>query len=342
MRWHRRNMNAFLRYDLLIALGAGVFVSVFLLTSCVDTGSDPNSGVSDRRHPSAAKGNSVVEGLGGRAILPAADSNTVVGDVAGPTVLLGYSREAFKENPIASFMYFVPLIAPTLVDNISSVNNEQQVGIISYEKKVTSKSFMVTCEFEMRGKGFHKNTFDPAGMIAEHTEELKKGEMLTSTLDYIKFEGEGVGRIEARGTITDSAETVTEVNVQFNARGRKSPVTIGLYDIKPNDGHYRYENRTNQTVARVNMLTFKKTETVPRMGVKVASISTNPDAEGFWDNVKGAIANLIIRPPKVDIVGNQAMLDFGYALLKEEPAFTFPKATNIKETRVTETASANP
>jgi len=72
------------------------------------------------------------------------------------------------------------------------------------------------------------NTFDPAGMIAAHTDELKKGETLTNMLDYIKFDGEGFGIFEVKGRITGSTRTVTEFDMQFNARGHKSPVTIGL------------------------------------------------------------------------------------------------------------------
>jgi hypothetical protein len=64
-----------------------------------------------------------------------ADGNDPDKDSNGPTMIMSYSKKKFIKNPIASFMYFVPLIAPTLVDNTSSVNNEQQEGIISYEKK---------------------------------------------------------------------------------------------------------------------------------------------------------------------------------------------------------------
>jgi len=72
----------------------------------------------------------------------------------------------------------------------------------------------------------------------------QKGETLTNMLDYIKFEGEGFGLIEVKGTMTGSTPTVTEVVLHFNARGHKSPVTVGLYDIKPKDGQYNYENRS--------------------------------------------------------------------------------------------------
>jgi hypothetical protein len=252
-------------------------------------------------------------------------------------MIMSYSKEKFAKNPIASFAYFVPLIAPSLVDNISSVNNEQLVGIISHEIRVDAKSFHVACEFEILGSGFHMNTFDTAGMMAAQTDELKKGKALTNLLDYIKFDGDGFGMIEVKGTITGSTRIVTEVDIQFNARGHKSPVTIGLYDIKPKDGEYNYEDRSNKVVARVNTLAFKKTtEPVPRMGIKVASISDPAGSEGFFSGLKAVIANLIIKPSQVTKLGNTTMLEFGYALLQKNPTFTFPKAKNIKAIKIVE------
>ncbi len=255
------------------------------------------------------------------------------GESSGPTVRLNYSTGTFEENPISSFLYFIPLIALTRVDTQTSADNNQTVRVISYERKITANSFQVVCKFEIRGKGFHKSIFEPAGMITTHTAELKGNELLARTLDYIKFEGEGVGRIEVEGTIDNSMETVTEVKLQFNPRGGKSPVTIGLYDIKPKDGQYRYENRSNEMVARVNTLTFKKSKRLPRLGVRVASITKATKSHGLIARIKGTIANLLIKPPKIDRLGNETMLNFGYAILKQEPEFTFPKARNIKEDR---------
>lgn len=303
-----------LRNNRLIALFVVTFICIFLLTPYVVLSSAPNSQMSSS------------ESL--------ADGNDAAKDSNGPTMIMSYSKKEYVKNPIESFMYFVPLIAPTLVDNISSVNNEQQVGIISYEKIVTSKSFYLTCEFEILGSGFNMNTFDYAGMIAAHTDELKKGEPLTDMLDYIKFNGEGFGCIEVKGTLTGSTPTVTEVDMQFNARGHKSPVTIGLYDIKPKDGQYKYENRSNRIVARVNSLVFKKTENTPRMGIIVASISDAEESESFVSCIKGCIANLFITPPNVDKLGNTTMLEFGDALLQKKAEFTFPKAKNIKESKI--------
>ena len=194
----------------------------------------------------------------------------------------------------------------------------------------------VPCELKMLRKGFHKNTFDSAGMITAHTDELKKGKSLTNMLDYIKFEGEGFGRIEVKGTMTGSTLTVTEIDLQFNARGHKSPINVGLYDIKPKDGQYKYENRSNQIVARVNTLAFRKAKKTPRMGIKVASVSKSEGSESFWNRVKGVIANLFIDSPKVEELSNTTMLEFGYALLQKNTTFTFPKAKNIKESKIVE------
>lgn len=263
----------------------------------------------------------------------AADGDDAV-EESGPTLLMSYSRETFEKNPIASFMYFVPLIAPTNVDNVSSVDNDQRVGIISHTLTEKSDSFRVVGEFEILGSGFHMNTFESAGMIATHTEELEKGEALTDMLDYIKFDGEGLGVVEVKGVIRGAERTVTEVSIQFNARGHKSPVTIGLYDIKPKDVEYKYENRSNQIVARVNSLTFKRTEQKPTMGIKIASIAKAGKPAGVLGNIKGVLVNLFLEPPEVDELGNSTMLEFGEALLHKKGSFTFPKAKNIRESRV--------
>jgi len=303
------------RRRLLILFGITVCI-VSLLPGCETSRSDPN-GQTDSS-----------------GSLP--DTNDVTKRGNGPTMVMSYDKEKSARNPVASFMYFVPLIAPTFVDNISSVNNDQQVDITSHKLVIDSKSFHVVCEFEVLGHGFHMNTFDPAGMIRSHTDELKKGETLKNMLDYIKFDGDGYGIIEVKETITGSTRTVTEVDMQSSARGRKSPVTIGLYDVKPKDGEYKYENRSNEVVARVDTLAFRKTEEPPGMRIRVASVSKSGGSEGFWSRAKGMIANLFIVSPKVDRLGNTTMREFGYALLKKNGTFTFPKAKNIKENKTVE------
>lgn len=252
-------------------------------------------------------------------------------DSNGPTVVLGLDKDGTNMNPVSSFMYFIPLISPVPVERQTSDGNEQRAAIISYERMVKEDSFYAACEFKMWGKGFHKNTFDHAGMVARNTGGLGKGKPLKNILDYIKFEGEGLGRMEVRGTIIGSAETVTEVKVYFNAGQQRSPVTVGLYSINPKDGQYNYENRSNQIVARVNVLMFKKSEQKPLMGIKLASVNKSEEYDSCWGNIKGMIANLFIKPFEVDKLGNDTMLNFGYAILKDRQMFTFPKAKNIKE-----------
>jgi len=272
-------------------------------------------------------------------------------DVNGPTVSLSYGGQTSEKNTFASFMYFVPLVSPTLVDVETSAANEQMVSTVSYEKKVASRSFYVSSEFEMTGEGFHKYTFDSAEVIAAHVGSLKKGQTLANMIDYMKFEGPGFGRIEVRGTISPasrasrgggSTQIVNEVDLQFNARGRKSPVTLGLYSIKPVNGEYKYENRSGQLIARVDTFIFKRmgstsspqSEDEPKMGIKLASIDVAAKPNGFFSGLKGALANLFINPPKVDKLGNDTMLEFGLALFNEKPSFTFPKAKNLRENKI--------
>ena len=195
MKLYAANLCFLLRNIRLIALFAITLISIFLLTHCAGTDSDSNSIINALSNQSTADGNNNVK-----------DGN-------GPTFIMSYKKEEFVKNPIESFMYFVPLIAPTLVDNISSVNNDQQVGVISYEKKVDADSFQVACEFEILGKGFHMNTFDSNGMIETHTVDLKKGETLTHMLDYIKIEGDGYGIVKINGQINGSTRSVTEVDL---------------------------------------------------------------------------------------------------------------------------------
>jgi hypothetical protein len=46
--------------------------------------------------------------------------------------------------------------------------------------------------------------------------------------------------------------------------------------------------------------------------------------------LKATAANLLLKPIAVEPAGNEAMLNFGFALMSESPSFTFPKATNLK------------
>jgi hypothetical protein len=268
--------------------------------------------------------------------------NAAAPAAVGPTMKLSYSNATFETNPVSSFMYFVPLIAITSVDRQTSAGNSQEVAITSIKRKGNTSSFAVTCEFEVRGAGFHRITFDAPGLIAERVRNVERGSPLVSLLDYIQFEGAGLGAIDVRGTIHDAKETVSEVAFRFNVRGRKSPVTIGIYDLEPRDGRYLYENRSDQSVARVNTITFTRTDSIPTMGVTVASIAKAGAAEGFFSRLKGVVANMVIKPPKIAKLGNQTMLEFGLALARKQPEFAFPIARNIRSDRTVAPEMARP
>jgi len=249
----------------------------------------------------------------------------------GPTIRLECDPHKEVSNPASSMMYFVPLISTTLVDCRSSENNQQVSSILAFRRENEKGPFRVVCEFDHKGAGSYTCAYDPNSMIAFHQSNTKPGKSMKNILDYIKLEGEGFGWMEVKGQTVKGKPEVREVRVHFNGKGSKSPVTIGLYDLEPRKGLYEYANRSNQMVARVNMLTFRKTpaEDKPTMLVEVASIVAANEKEGFWGNLVGAMANLFIPPVEVDKDGNDAMIQFGYALFKGQPSFTFPSAKNL-------------
>jgi hypothetical protein len=249
----------------------------------------------------------------------------------GPTVRLECDPRNEAPNPVSSMMYFVPLISTTLVDCQSSENNQQVSSILAFQREDASGRFRVICEFDHKGAGSYTCAYEPNSMIAFHQNNIKPGKTMKNVLDYIKLEGDGFGWMEVKGQTVKGKPEVREVRVHFNGKGAKSPVTIGLYDLEPRNGVYAYANRSNQMVARVNMLTFRMTaaDEKPKMLVEVASIVAANEKEGFWGNLVGAFANLLIPPVDVDKDGNDAMIQFGYALFKGQNSFTFPRAKNL-------------
>lgn len=259
-------------------------------------------------------------------------------DVNGPTVELFDGAGKYPENELADFMYFVPLISPVPVGSLTNVDNEQKGHLLSYKAERKNGGFKVTCEFRMKGDGFYLNRFDPDAMIEWNTQHTVKKDVLNNILNYIKFEGQGFGRIEVEGSIKDSKMTAEKVDVYFNARGAKSPVTIGLFDVdltEQKNGHYK---RSNYKVARITTLSFRRSEQEPKLGIKISAVGRDEDSLGALEKVKGFIGNFFIDPIVVDKLGNQTMLDFGIALFEKEEKFTFPKAKNLKSERETKVA----
>jgi hypothetical protein len=189
----------------------------------------------------------------------------------------------------------------------------------------------VTCEFEFAGEGNQQNVFDHTEKIRRHERELKEGGSLNHQLGSINVEEAGSVSIEVEGTIIGRVPTVTEVRLRFNDRGRPSPVTIGLHDIRYLDGAIRLRN---ESVARVNTLIFRRKPGPTKMDITVASVKRKDAGNNFWQNLmgglKGTTVNLFLKPIAVEPAGNEAMLNFGFALASEAPAFTFPRAKNLK------------
>jgi hypothetical protein len=154
---------------------------------------------------------------------------------------------------------------------------------------------------------------------------------MTRVLGYISVEDGGRGTVEVEGVVTNQVPTVNGVRLRFSGRGKPSPVTIGLHDIRYIDGAFR---ATNEMVARVNTLTFQRSTTPPRMAVTVGSVKRKEAGDGLWQklvgNVAGAAANLLIKPIRVEAIGHEAMLNFGRALAVQERSFAFPHARNLR------------
>jgi len=257
--------------------------------------------------------------------------NVFAQDDQGPTVYLCCKDTNGKLNPLNEFMYFVPSISPVSVTNQKSQGNQQVGYITSCGRQTKGDSFTASCEFRMEGQGTNMNDFDKKGMIARNEKLVKKGKPIKNILDYIKFNGEGYGKIDIKGKIIDGQKQVTNVEVHFNERGTKSPVYVGLYSVKQKSGKYLYENKFDIKVARVNTLTFSRPldGKEPKMGIKIDGVAKDEESMGFVSGLVGAIANLIIPPMGITRKGNDEMLRLGTALYENQPTFTFKKADNL-------------
>ena len=223
----------------------------------------------------------------------------------GPTIRLDYGRGTGDANPIDAFMYFVPLISPELVDSISSAGSRQQARVLSLDRRIRGESFTVRCEFQMSGSGVHRNTFDHGRRVRDSQQSLNAGGRAKRVLDFIHFEGEGYGCICVEGRITGRVPVVTRVELRFNDRGSRSPVTVGLTDLHMVRGQPR---KCNELVARVNALAFARNPGDPRMGVVLSSLRGASERDGLWGSIKGSIANLFIPPIRVTPLGSETMM----------------------------------
>jgi hypothetical protein len=180
------------------------------------------------------------------------------------------------------------------------------------------------------GAGYQRNLIDQSAHIRRLARQLKDGKSMHRLLSSIDVQGPGKGSIEVEGALADGKPSVTEVRFAFNGHGQPSPVSIVLKDI-----HYTEGNLvpTNEVVARVNTLTFRRQPGPPTMDVTVASVKPKSAPDTFWQNLKGSLkggmASAFLPPLKVTPLGHETMLDFGLALAMGSPAFTFPLSTNL-------------
>jgi len=247
----------------------------------------------------------------------------------GPTLHLDYGQ-GHLANPIGQFMYFVPLVSPEPIVAYTSTNNRQCARVISSTCRISGETFKAICEFEIVGQGYQRNVLDHSDLIRQHEKDLKAGASLTRRLGSINVTGEGNGRVEIEGTVTNGVRSVNKFSIWFNGHGKRSPVTIILQDIEYHDGAVQIKDTL---VARVNSLTFWRGSGSPKMGILLASLKTAGAGDSAWQNAwgdfKGIVANEFIPPIAIAAVGNEAMLDFGKALADRDPTFTFPHANNL-------------
>jgi hypothetical protein len=250
-------------------------------------------------------------------------------NAAGPTLRLNFEGADSPKNPVAEFMYFVPLISKEPVSVVESPGNAQFARMVAAQRSFTDQSFLVTCEFEFAGDGRQQNIFDHTAKIKQREQSLKAGGSLKHQLGAINIEGAGCVSVRVTGTVTNHVPTVTEVQLRFSSRGRNSPVTIDLHDVYYADGAFC--NR-NDCVANVGTLAFHRQAGPAKMEISLTSIRSKDAGRSVWQNfkasLKGVTANLFIKPIAIDPAGNETMLNFGRALATQASKFTFPLATN--------------
>jgi hypothetical protein len=262
--------------------------------------------------------------------IPAADLSSS-NSCCGPTLLLNRPHQEAPDNAVVDFMYFVALISPEPVSILQSPGNTQRTRLVSVTRRDSGKSFVVTCEFEFSGEGYQKDVFDLTNKIRRNEDRLRQGAVLDHLLKAISVEGSGALIVEVIATAVVGSPQVSEVRLHFNGRGRESPVTIDLEDIRYVAGSLRPQNEIQ---ARVNTLTFRKQTGPPKMDITVATVRRIEAPDSAWETLKSRVkataVNWVMDPVAVDAVGNETMLRFGLALASDAPDFTFPRARNLK------------
>jgi hypothetical protein len=264
-----------------------------------------------------------------------AGSASRAADTNGPTIQLHCGQEASAANPVGDFMYFVPLISRDPVSSLTSAGCTQSVRILSAKRHFSKHSFTVECEVELSGDGWQQSVFDLAPFLRRRESQPQKDGSLGRHLKSIDVQGAGAITVEVEGSVSNEVATVREVRLRFNAHGHASPIWINMCEIRRVNGDVK---SADETIARVNTLTFRRQPGPPTMEVTIASVKHKDAGDGFWQNLKGRLAgtavNLFLDPFTIEEAGHQAMLDFGQALVSGAPTFTFPRAQNLQANNV--------
>ena len=261
-----------------------------------------------------------------RIVLTDSSVRSAQAEATGPTINLQTNSDKPPTNPLSSLMYFIRLTSNEPVELTQSEGNTQQAQLTKIDRQLGDRKFTVTCQFEFIGEGSQMNRFDHSATIQKRASQLAEGKVLQRRLAYIGITGGGRGSVRVRGEMTNGKPVAHEISLRFFAPGHRTPVTIGIHDIR----NIKSEpHAVNQQVIKVNSLTFRHSEDSPKMEVSLASIQA-AGASGLFSELsgrlKGTMANLFIPPVSIRPAGNQAMLDFAQAIAEGRPRFTFPAA----------------
>lgn len=249
----------------------------------------------------------------------------------GPTLYLDYAPKTSFDNPVEAFMYFVPLTSLTGVRIEIDPATNFSAGVVNWNyEPLRGRQFRLTCDFDVYGQGLYRVVYDPKEMIDFVRSRHPKEKTLTKLLDWIQVDGPCRGQIMALGRSENGRIEIDQITVSFVRDDAKSPVKTCIYDLPPKNKQYDYAHRVNVLVARVNALTFRRSEDWPRMSVQVGSIVSENQAEGWISSLSAFLANFLLPAQPVSAIGNQTMLDFGKTLCEKQSEFVFPAAATIR------------
>lgn len=268
-------------------------------------------------------------GILGLAVFSAGNTLHHNSDATGPTLNIEFTDNG-QGNEVDSFMYFLPLIIPATVDVYKDPNTTLNAHIISRTSNETATAFTTTCIFQVRGHGVYEAVADADEIIAFSSKGEPKDKVLRNQLRSIRVDGPMRGSLVVSGSIKNGQRQVDKFDIRFDLDG-KSPVSAHLYEVKPVDGKYCFQDRYNEQFARIDALSFTRSIHSPTMEASISSIAKENTKEDFLTSLKAMVANWFLPPVPITVIGNQTMMDFGTALDSTQTAFIFPYADNLRQ-----------